>query len=74
MPTPDYKPQQPVSSRIMDMLEQQRAAAPDIAHEIAALRGEIAALRADLAPARSVILTGQEVVRELRRLRCEETA
>lgn len=47
---------------------------PDLAEEIAALRGEIAALRADLAPARSVILTGQEVVRDLRRLRREETA
>ena len=71
MPTPDYKPQQP-PSMIMDMLRKERQAnGTDLADEIAALRDEIAALRADLAPARSVILTGQEVVRELRRLRCE---
>lgn len=72
MPAPDYKPQQPANSMIMDMLrKEQQATPPGLADEIASLRDEIAALRADLAPARSVILTGQEVVRELRRMRCE---
>lgn len=71
MPTPDFKPQQPPSA-IMDMLrKEQQGVSPGLADEISALREEIAALRADLAPARSVILTGQDVVRELRRLRCE---
>lgn len=69
MPSPDYKQHQPANSMIMEMLtHKQQISSSDIADEIKSLREEIAALRADLKPARSVIVTGQEVVCELRRL------
>ena len=70
MPSPDYKQHRPADSMIMEMLtNKQQTSSSDIANEIKSLREEIAALRADITPARSVIVTGQEVVCELRRLK-----
>lgn len=40
-----------------------------LANEVAALRKEIAALRAELAPVPSLILTGQQVVEEFKRMK-----
>lgn len=40
----------------------------DLAEQIAALRQDIAALRADLAPVPSLIITGQEVLEQFRKL------
>ena len=40
----------------------------DLAAEVAALRQEIAALRAELKPVPSLILTGQQVAAEFKRL------
>jgi prefoldin subunit 5 len=41
---------------------------PGLAAEVAALREEIAGLRAELKPVSSLILTGQQVIAEFKRL------
>ena len=43
----------------------------DLAVEVAALREEIAALRAELKPVPSLILTGQQVAAEFKRIAIE---
>lgn len=68
MQASDYKQLREQSIRTASPFVEALFPKRDLADEVARLREEIAALRAELAPAKSVILTGQEVVRELRRL------
>jgi hypothetical protein len=69
MPSPyetQRSAQQQMSSVLRDFFEQPADAS--LAHEVAALRQEIAALRAELKPVSSLILTGQQVAAEFKRL------
>lgn len=68
MPSPDQMmkhEQQQIPHGLAELLRQTQ---PSLAGEVAALREEIAALRDELKPVSSLILTGQQVVAEFKRL------
>jgi hypothetical protein len=70
MPSPYDKPHHQSQPRaaLRALLEKSE---PDLAAEVAALRHEIAALRHELKPVSSLILTGERVAAEFRRMTAE---
>lgn len=68
MSSPDQKPQQRQLPEWLAARLREQQPEPDLATEVRALRQEIAALRAELKPVPSLILTGQQVAAEFKRL------